>query len=140
MQDLAQFIANHLALTYTFAIALVLLMTIEFIRAKRNQSSINTAAAIQLINRENAIVIDIRSQLLYKAGHIIDAYSFTASDLMANTKPIEKFKKRPLIVVCDNGFDSQKMAAFLLRNGYNAYALAGGVRSWSEAELPLIKE
>ena len=140
MQDLAQFIATHLALTYTLAITLVVLMTIEFMRARRNQTSIDVARAVQLINRENAVVIDIRSSEQYKKGHIIDSRSLMAKDMMLDTKVIEKFKKRPIVVVCATGFDSQKMAAFLIRHGYNAFALSGGVRSWSEAELPLIKQ
>ena len=140
MQDLAQFIANHMALTYLLATALVLLMAIEFMRTRRNQFAVDPAGAVRLINRENAAVIDVRSKELYKKGHIVDAYSFSATDLMSNAKPIEKFKKRPLVVVCTAGFDSQKMAAFLIRQGYNAYSLSGGMRAWSEAELPVVKE
>jgi rhodanese-related sulfurtransferase len=140
MQDLAQFIANHMVLTYALAIILILLMILEFFRAKRNQHAINTSTMVQLINRENAVVIDVRPLDMHKKGHIIDAHPFSASVLMTNTKPLEKFKKRPIIVVCDTGFESQKMAAFLLRQGYNAHSLAGGQRAWTEADLPLIKE
>lgn len=140
MQELAQFIANHLALTYLLAIILLALMVLEFLRTKRNQCTLDTTKAIQLINRENATVVDIRSSEQYKKGHIIDSQLIASSELMSNTKAFEKLKKRPLIIVCATGFDSQKMAAFLLRQGYNAYSLSGGIRSWSDAELPLVKE
>lgn len=140
MQDLAQFIANHMALTYLFAITLVLLMFVEFIRARRNQVAVDVPRMVQLINRENAVIIDIRSNDLFKKGHINDARSLASKDLTTNTKVIDKFKKRPLVVVCATGLDSQKIAAFLSRQGYNAFALSGGIRSWSEAQLPLIKQ
>ncbi|EKD71967.1 MAG: hypothetical protein ACD_46C00044G0004 [uncultured bacterium] len=137
MQDLGQFIAKHLALTYAFALVLILLMIVEFFRMRRNQVNINAAQAVQLINRQNAVIIDIRASELFAKGHIIDALSLSAADLN-NYKKIEKYKKRPIIIVCNSGIESQKVAAHLLKNGYNTFSL--GIRTWIDADLPLIKD
>ncbi len=56
------------------------------------------------------------------------------------SKKLDRLKNKPLIVVCDNGVDSQKAAASLSKQGYTVFALAGGLRAWSGAELPLVKE
>lgn len=139
MQDLTTFIFNHLLLSYAFSGVLVLLMIVEFLRQKRNTFVIDTTRAVQLINHDNAVVIDIRVADSYAKGHIIDAVSITSSDLTTNTKKYEKYKLRPVIVVCNTGSESQKIAAFLLKQGYNAYSLSGGLRAWTGADMPLIK-
>ena len=56
MQDIMTFLFNHMVLTYTLAIVLVLLMIIEFLRLKRHSFNVPVSKAIQLINRENAVV------------------------------------------------------------------------------------
>lgn len=140
MQEFTTFIAHHLALTYGVATVFVLLMIIEVIRLKRNNFSINTTKAIQLINRENAVVIDTRATDVYRKGHIIDSLSLPGREIVDNAKKIEKYRTKPVIVVCQQGLESQKIAALLLKQGYNAYALAGGVRAWSDAQMPLVKD
>jgi len=52
---------------------------------------------------------------------------------------LEKFKSKPIIVVDNSGFESQKIASFLLKQGYTAYSLNGGMRAWATAQMPIIK-
>lgn len=140
MQDISTFIANHMALTYALASVLVALMILEFIRLKKQAGRVDPARAVQLINRENAAVIDVRAADLFKSGHIIDALSFPANAVLDNTKKIERFRGKPLIIVCSAGIESQKIASTLIKQGYNAYSLAGGMRAWSAAEMPVVKD
>ena len=135
MQDLFTFMTHHLALSYSLAIVLFLLAVVEFMRLKRNNFRINTTQAVHLINRQNAVIIDIRSNELFRKGHIIDAASVTAKEIMDGGKKIEKYKNKPVIIVCNSGMESQKIAASLLKRGYNAYSLSGGIRAWSDAEF-----
>jgi rhodanese-related sulfurtransferase len=107
---------------------------------KRNNFRITATQAVQLINRQNAAIIDIRATDSFRKGHIIDAVSLTSKEIMDGSKKIEKFKNKPVIIVCNAGIESQKIAALLLKQGYNAFSLSGGIRAWSEAELPLVKE
>lgn len=140
MQELMMFLSNHQTPTLVLAIVLILLMAVEFLRLKRQHYRVNVQKAVYLINRENAIVIDIRPKDLYQKGHIIDAESCPAQEIQTNSKKIEKFKSKPIILVCGAGIESQKIAALLLKQGYNAHSLAGGLRAWIGADLPLVKE
>lgn len=140
MQDLTTFISNHLSLSIAAIILFTLLILVEALRAKRRVASLNTTQMIQMINHQKANVIDIRAKESYRNGHIIGAQSMTAKEISAPGKRLERYKTKPLIIVCNNGSESQKIAADLAKQGYNTRALAGGLRSWSEANLPLVKE
>ncbi len=140
MQDLTTFISKHLGLCLAAAFVFVLVTIVELIRAKRNIVNINPARVTMLINHDDAVVIDIRSSDSFRKGHIIDAVSMTAKELQENSKKLEKFKIRPIIVICNTGLESQKIAALLLKQGYNIYALSGGMRAWIEAQMPVVKD
>lgn len=140
MQEISTFITSHSLLSIATIIVLLLVMVIEFTRARRNVFNINPGQVTRLINHENALVIDIRQNEVYRKGHIIDANSMNPKDLHQNPKKLEKFKNRPIIVVSNATTESQKIAALLLKHGYNAYSLNGGMRAWSEAQMPLVKE
>lgn len=139
MESISVFIAHHLGLTYLFAATLLALMIVEMLRSKRTKVQVAAPQAVTLINRSNAVVIDIRNNDQFKAGHIIDAISIPMPPIAEASKKLEKYKNKPLILVCQTGMESQKAAASLKNAGFNAVAIAGGIRSWSESDLPLVK-
>jgi len=140
MENLNVFIANHLGLVYLLAVTMIALMFIEFLRAKRNGMRVGPKEAVLLINKKNAVVIDIRAKDNYRDGHIVDAVNAPLRDWTDSSKKLDKYKNKTVIVVCGNGTDSQKAAATLTKQGYTAYALSGGMRAWSSAELPIVKD
>jgi len=140
MQDLTIFVSHHPGLFLAAAIIFILAMIVELFRATRGNLRIDIPKAIQLINHEHAAVIDIRPTELFRKGHILDAISIPAKDLMISTKKMDKFKSKPIIIACNAGVESQKIAAHLLKQGYNVYSLSGGTRAWGDAGMPLIKE
>lgn len=140
MQDITTFITNHPYMIAALGILFVLLLIIEFIRARRGSFNISSLQATQKINHDNAAVIDVRANEAYRKGHIIDAISLSGKEIQDNTKKLEKFKNKPLIIVCTAGIESQKIASMLLKRGYNAFSLSGGMRAWMDAQLPVVKE
>jgi rhodanese-related sulfurtransferase len=140
MQNFTVFIASHMALFYGFAAVLIALMIVEFLRAKRGQVRIGPKEAVVMINKQNAVVVDVRSSDHYRNGHIVGAINAPLTDWPAAIKKLDKYKKKPVIVVCSNGADAHKAAANLSKQGYNAFAMTGGTRAWTGAELPLVKE
>jgi rhodanese-related sulfurtransferase len=140
MQDVITFITQHMLLAYAFAATLLLLMIVEYLRLKRTNFRISTQDAVQLINHNHAVVIDIRPADQFRKGHVIDSMSLSTSDILGTPSKIEKYRIKPLIIVCNTGIEAQKLAPQLLKRGYNAYALAGGIRAWTEANMPLVKE
>ncbi|MBV9575688.1 MAG: rhodanese-like domain-containing protein [Gammaproteobacteria bacterium] len=140
MQDLITFITHHALLSLITGIIFILLIFIELIRAKRKVFDITPTAATQLINHDNAVVIDLRPNDLYRQSHIINAVSLRSEDIHASPKKLEKYRTRTIILVCNSGTESLKIAATLLKQGYNAYSIAGGIRAWHSAQMPLVKE
>jgi rhodanese-related sulfurtransferase len=140
MQDITLFVQNHLSLAIALGIVILLLVIVELVRAKRNTFNVSPTQAIQLINHQDGVIIDLRAQEAYQKGHIVNAVSVPLAQLKDSTKKLEKYKTRPLIFICGAGIESQKMAASLLKQGYNAYSLAGGMRAWLGADLPIVKE
>ena len=140
MQDFTLFLSRHAELTIAVIIILLCLTVIEILRGRLKTNQVDALRCTQLMNHEQAQVIDIRPAARFNTGHIINAVSLQAADIKNNLKLIEKFRSKPLIIVCENGVESQKLAAFLLKNGFNVYSLSGGIRAWNTAQMPLVKE
>ena len=100
---------------------------------------VNTAQATHLINREDALVVDVRDPGEYGAGHILGAKSVPLSRL--GDSEVAKRKDRPVIVYCDgNGDRASKAIAALKKQGFTRVAnLTGGLRAWQQAGLPIEK-
>ncbi len=140
MQELSKFLSDHPLLCGGIIVIFVLLTIIEVIRSRRKAIELTPQETTQKINRENAVIIDLRPADVYKNGHIIDAVSMLPDALQKNPKLLNKFKTKPLVFVCGNGAESQKAAAFWVKSGYNAYSLTGGMRTWTETQLPIVKD
>jgi rhodanese-related sulfurtransferase len=140
MKDIYVFLQNHSTLSMALIVVLILLFVVELIRLKLSAHRVSPLEATHLMNHQNAIVVDIRSQDAFRSGHIVGAISLPLTDLEKQSKKLEKYLKQPIIIVCATSLESSRAANFLLKNGYNANILAGGVRAWKEAEMPLVKE
>ncbi len=140
MQDIVLFMQHHLILSIAFFIILVLLMIIEFLKQKTDSTQISPAQLTHLINRENAAIIDVRPTSLFADGHIIGSVSIPMADFESKAKKFEKFKARPVVIVCMLGTDSSRAATLLAKKGQQARILKGGIDAWKKADMPLVKE
>jgi rhodanese-related sulfurtransferase len=101
---------------------------------------LSTLQATHMINREDALVIDVRDAAAYAKGHILGARSAPLADLERRLAELAKFKARPVIVHCESGNRSTNAIGILRRNGFaNVYNLAGGLAAWQQAGLPVEK-
>ena len=139
MQDLSIFMAKHSLLVSSMLVLIVFIAIIEILRMRRGFNGINPVQATHKINHENATVIDIRSAEAFQAGHILAAHSIP-TDPLKQTKKLEKLRKKPVIVVCEQGIKSQKVTSELVKAGYNAVSLTGGMKAWTDANMPIVKE
>jgi rhodanese-related sulfurtransferase len=140
MQDLTVFLQHHSILSLSVVILLLLLALVEFIRLKLGAARLTPQQLTQLINHQHAVVVDLRPAEQFAKGHIIDALSVPASEFKEKSKKIEKLKTRPIVLVCTKGLESPKIAANLKNRGFKVHILGGGISSWTNADLPLIKE
>jgi rhodanese-related sulfurtransferase len=101
---------------------------------------VNTLEATQLINRSDALVIDLRSAEEYAKGHVLGAKSMPLADLERRAGELEKHKAKPVIVYCGDGSSSGGGLALLRKLGFGSVRnLSGGYAAWQQAGLPVEK-
>ena len=100
--------------------------------------SIGTAQATHLINREDALVLDVREPGEYGSGHILGAKNLPPARLESGAGDVAKKKDATLILYCERGDSSGKAAAALKKQGYTkVFNLSGGLAAWKQAGLPV---
>lgn len=99
--------------------------------------SVPAGEAVRLIN-QGATVVDLREAAKFAAGHIVDAINVTASDLKSQPESRIK-KKKPVLLVCENGSASARLVAPLREAGFEvAWSLDGGLAAWERENLPVV--
>ena len=111
-----------------------------FGRLMRPGREVGPVEAVQLINRRDAVVLDVRDAAEYKSGHITNARHVPEGELDARMKDLEKVKERPIIVSCARGNRSMNVANRLRKLGFTeVFSLRGGIAAWQQANMPLEK-
>jgi rhodanese-related sulfurtransferase len=106
----------------------------------RGIKEVNSAAALQLINHKNAVVLDVRESSEYDAGHVLNSKLVPLGKLKERMGELEKYKNQPIVVVCRSGNRSGTACFLLGKQGFSqVYNLAGGVQAWQKSNLPLEK-
>ena len=96
--------------------------------------------AVQLINRRDALVLDVRDKAEFAAGHIPNARNIPLPELGGRLREIEKFKARPIVISCQSGARAAGVCGLLKKNGFGeVFSLRGGIGGWVEASLPVEK-
>jgi rhodanese-related sulfurtransferase len=101
---------------------------------------IGAMEATQLINRRNALMLDVREPKEYEGGRVPNAVHLPQSQLASRGHELKKMTGRPVIAYCDRGQRSRVAASALTKLGFaEVYTLRGGLRAWSDAGLPVEK-
>jgi len=109
-------------------------------RQFRMSHEVGAIEAVQLINRRDALVLDVRDTGDYAAGHIANAKHVPEAQLADRIKELEKYRSRPIVVSCRTGSRASSVSAMLRKQGFTeAFALRGGIAAWQQASLPLEK-
>lgn len=134
------FVLNNWYLFVALAIILVMLFAGNIGQMTRGIKEINCSRAVQLMNHDNAVVLDVGEAKEYEAGHIPGAINLPAASLAGRLSELEKHKSKPVIVNCQNSQRAQKVAITLSKNGFGTvYQLAGGMNAWKRDNLPVEK-
>lgn len=141
MEQYVQFVANHY-ITSTAWLVVFGMLVYSFIGARlRGFNNINPTLATQLINREDAVILDVREDNEYRDGHIVNSVHIPMSYLSDRLKELEKHKGKPIIVGCRSGQRSAHACSVLKKNGFaTVYNLSGGIMAWKSDNLPLTKK
>lgn len=101
---------------------------------------LSTSNAVQLINREKAVVVDVSETEEYAAGHIGGARNVPLNELEERLPAMVKNKTLPVLLVCPTGARAGRALAIAKKLGYEkAQVLGGGLKAWKEANLPVEK-
>lgn len=104
-------------------------------------NSISTGEATLLINRQDALIVDVRETAEWSAGHIPESRHIALGHLQKHLSEIEKFKDKPVIAVCASGNRSTAACGILKKAGFQqVFNLKGGMGAWAEANLPITKK
>lgn len=101
---------------------------------------LGTAEAVLLMNRDKAVVVDVCEPGEFAQGHIAGARNVPLSRLQAELPTVVKNKATPVILVCQAGVRSGRAVAVARKLGYEqAQSLAGGLKAWQAANMPVAK-
>jgi rhodanese-related sulfurtransferase len=107
---------------------------------QRTGAKVTALQATQIINQGKSLILDVRTADEFAAGHIRDAKNIPLKELPNRLSEVEKFKERPVIVVCNKGLQSSKATSQLKKAGFtDASSLLGGLDAWQSQGLPTIK-
>ena len=105
-----------------------------------NAGALSASGAVQLMNREKAVVVDVSEAGEFAAGHVVGAKNVPLGQLEEKLAAAVKNKALPVILVCATGARANRAVAVAKKLGYEqAQALGGGLKAWKEANLPLEK-
>lgn len=137
MDQLFEFIGNHPYLVGAFVVLLVLFIRNE---TQRGGSSVSAQQLVGLVNREGAVVLDLRDQKEYETGHIVDSVNIPYASLESRLSELEKYKDKPIVLACKMGQHAGSAGTALRKNGFaNVSRLSGGIAEWRNQNLPVVK-
>jgi len=133
------FVRNNLLLIVVAVVSGAMLIW-PLLRRTTGGPWVDASMATQLINREDALVVDVRDPGEYGAGHILGAKNWPLDHIDERGGDAAKRKDKPLIVYCDTGDRTPKAAAALRKLGFTRVVnLSGGLLAWQQAGLPVEK-
>ncbi|CAM4046315.1 rhodanese-like domain-containing protein [Vibrio neonatus] len=141
MQEIFDFAHQNMILCVVWVGIIVALVMNIFKSSTAGYTEVDTQAMTMLINRENGVVVDVRTNDEFKKGHITDSVHILPSEIKEGTLgSLENRKSDPIIVVCKTGQTAIENANVLAKAGFEkVFVLKHGLSSWSDANLPLVR-
>ena len=137
MAQFLEFVSNHFLLAGAFVALLVLFIANE---GRRGGRTVSAQELVNMVNRDNAVVLDVRDRKEFQAGHIVDAVNIPFPSLESRVAELAKYKDRPIVLVDKMGQHSGSSGAILAKAGYeNVARLQAGMSDWQGAQLPVVK-
>ncbi|WP_331767977.1 rhodanese-like domain-containing protein [Embleya sp. NBC_00896] len=107
---------------------------------RRDPARITPDQARRYTINGDAVLLDVREQDEWNAGHAPDAVHVPLSRLVTGTDLPAAAEGRPLVVICRSGHRSHQAAKLLVGRGAEAVDVKGGMGAWASAGLPVVDE
>jgi rhodanese-related sulfurtransferase len=136
MDRVLEFTLNHPFLVGSFVALLIAFIVLE---SRRGGKSVSPQQLTNLVNRENALVLDVRDAKEFREGHITGSKNIPFSQLQNKLGELESHKETPVILVCKMGQHAGAAGRILSTSGFtDVRRLSGGVTGWKSDGLPLV--
>ena len=107
---------------------------------QRGIKEIDTRVAIQLINQQEAVILDVRDDSEFAAGHLPNSKHIPSEKIEERWVELQKFKEKPIVMIYRSGIRSNHPSLILKKNGFvQVFNLMGGTDTWKRANLPIVK-
>lgn len=141
MHDLLAFIQQHWLLIGLLVAILIAISAVEMIHNQQKLASLTPQALVGLLNRDQCVVVDIRTKNAFKEGHIIQSINLPSATLKQNIDQLTSYTDRSIVVVAEQEVEAMKTAKVISYEGYdNVKILKGGLKAWREENLPMEKK
>lgn len=138
MPQLIEFVVNH---WFLFSALVVVIGLLIYTQTIVDQQVVDPVAATEMINRRDAVVVDVRPAADFSQGHILNAINIPSNGFGQQLGILDKHRQTPIIVNCRSGAQSQLACEQLRKAGFaEVYNLRGGVMAWQAANLPLSRK
>jgi len=132
-----EFLAQQWILASALAVAVIMLFYHE---SRKSGQSLSPQQAINLVNRQDGVFVDLRDSKEFGQGHIVDALNIPASKLDGRVAELEKYRDKPIVLVCKMGQNSGAAGKTLKAKGFSqVFRMSGGMMEWGTMQLPLVK-
>jgi rhodanese-related sulfurtransferase len=139
MERLIQYLGNHPWLSTAAAVMVAVVVAYEIRMRSGNQLSVSPQDAVRIMN-QGALVLDLRPQDLYSAGHVNGARQMPSDQILLASESLKKYKEKPVLVYCGDGALGAAAARQLAAQGFTkAVHLRGGLTAWRAENLPLVR-
>lgn len=137
MEQLFEFVGNNLYLVGAFVIVIVLFIRNEVVRGGK---SVSAQELVNMVNKDAAIVLDVRDEKEFREGHILNAINVPHVNFSNRMRELERYRDKPIVVACKMGQHSGSIGTQLKKAGFSDVArLQGGVSEWRNQNLPVLK-
>ncbi len=130
------FITEQWLLVGILAALIIAFITLE---SKKGGKTLGTHELTRLVNKDEAVLLDVRDAKDYKAGHIVDAINIPFNKLSDRVSELEKHKEKIIVIIDKMGQHSGNGGKILLDKGFNVNRLQGGMTEWTGQNLPVVK-
>lgn len=141
MQEYIEFAGRHVLLFVALGAVIVLIIVSELKRFTKGYKEVLPAEAVMLINKQDALMLDVREANELGQGSIMDSKHIALGTLDDKISSLPSDKDKPIVVFCKMGNRSAQAAKLLLKNSYtNVFSLKGGFTAWVNDQLPITKK
>lgn len=137
VDQLLAFVGAHPILVGVFLLLLILFIRNELSRGGR---TVNAQELVNMVNRDGAVVVDVRDSTEFRSGHVVGAVNIPHGSIAERLSELQRYRDKPVVVMCKMGQHSSSAGVHLRKAGFtNVTKLRGGISEWRGQNLPLVK-